>query len=151
MMQVILLEKIRKLGNLGDTVAVKAGYARNYLIPQSKAVFATPENVKHFETRRAELEKKAQQDLSKAEKRAAQLNEISLVIAALSSDEGRLYGSVGVSEIKAALLEKSIEVSKREIVLEGPIHTIGDYSVEIYVHSDVVATIQLQVIPEKKN
>lgn len=151
-MEIILLEKIGKLGNLGDKVAVKAGYARNYLIPQSKAVLATKKNTEYFEQRRADLEKQAQQNLSQAEQRAAKLSDISLVVSALSSDEGRLYGSVGVSEIKQAFAEKSIEVNKREIVLsEGPIHSVGDYTIEIHLHSDVVATVQLQVVPVKKN
>ncbi|WED44411.1 50S ribosomal protein L9 [Legionella cardiaca] len=149
-MEVILLEKIRNLGNLGDKVNVKAGYGRNYLIPQSKAVFATEENVKRFEERRADLEKKAQQSLANAEQRAAKLNDVTIVISAMASDEGKLYGSVGPNEVKDALKAKSIEVSKREIVMpEGPIHSIGDYVVEIHVHSDVIANLQIQIVPAK--
>ncbi|CEK10592.1 50S ribosomal protein L9 [Legionella hackeliae] len=149
-MEVILLEKIRNLGNLGDKVNVKAGYGRNYLIPQNKAVFATESNIERFEQRRAELEKKAQQSLASAEQRAAKLNDITVVISAMASDEGKLYGSVGPNEIKDALKEKSIEVSKREIVMpEGPIHSIGDYVVEIHVHSDVIANLQVQIAPSK--
>lgn len=151
-MEVILLEKIGRLGNLGDKVSVKAGYARNYLIPQAKAVMATDTNLKYFEERRADLEKKAQKDLSTAEQRAAKLNDITLVIQALASDEGRLYGSVGLSEIKAAFAEKDQEVSKREIVLvQGAIHSVGDYTIEVHLHSDVIATVQLQIVPAKKN
>lgn len=149
-MEVILLEKVRNLGNLGDKVHVKSGYGRNYLIPQNKAVFATGQNIDLFEKRRAELEKKAQQSLANAEQRAAKLNDITLVISAMASDEGKLYGSVGVNEIKDALIEKQIEVSKREIVMpEGPLHSIGNYVVEVHVHSDVIANLQVEIIPAK--
>jgi len=149
-MQVILLEKIRNLGSLGDTVNVKPGYGRNFLIPQGKAVFATGKNIESFEKRRAELEKKAAQSLAQAEQRAAKLNDITLVIAAQASDEGKLYGSVGVNEIRDALLAKSHDVCKREIVMpDGVFHSVGQYPVEIQVHSDVVATIQVEVVAAK--
>lgn len=149
-MEVILLEKVRNLGNLGDKVHVKSGYGRNYLIPQNKAVFATEQNIELFEKRRAELEKKAQQALANAEQRAAKLNDTTIVISAMASDEGKLYGSVGVNEIKDALIEKQIEISKREIVMpEGPLHSIGNYVVEVHVHSDVVASLQVEIILAK--
>lgn len=149
-MEVILLEKVRNLGNLGDKVHVKSGYGRNFLIPQNKAVFATAQSIELFEKRRADLEKKAQQSLATAEQRAAKLNDITLVISAMASDEGKLYGSVGVNEIKDALIEKSIEISKREIVMpEGPLHSIGNYTVEIHVHSDVIANLQVEIVPSK--
>ncbi|HEA4185142.1 TPA: 50S ribosomal protein L9 [Legionella pneumophila] len=149
-MEVILLDKVRNLGNLGDKVHVKSGYGRNYLIPQNKAVFATEQNIELFEKRRAELEKKAQQALANAEQRAAKLNDTTIVISAMASDEGKLYGSVGVNEIKDALIEKQIEISKREIVMpEGPLHSIGNYVVEVHVHSDVVANLQVEIIPAK--
>jgi large subunit ribosomal protein L9 len=149
-MEVILLEKIRNLGNLGDKVDVKAGYGRNFLIPQSKAVFATEENIKRFEQRRAELEKNAQQSLATAEQRAAKLNDTTVIIAAMASDEGKLYGSITANEIKDAVNAKSIEVSKREIVMpEGPIHSVGDFIVEIHVHSDVIAKLQVQIVSAK--
>ncbi len=149
-MQVILLEKVRNLGSLGDKVDVKSGYGRNYLIPQNKAVFATEDNIARFEQRRAELEKKEQQSLAAAEQRAAKINDTSITISAMASDEGKLYGSITANEIKDALNEKSIEVSKREIVMpEGPLHSIGDYTVEIHVHSDVIAVLQVQIISAK--
>ncbi|MDX1838208.1 50S ribosomal protein L9 [Legionella taurinensis] len=149
-MQVILLENVRNLGKLGDKVNVANGFGRNFLIPQSKAVFATAENIKLFEERRAELEKKAQQAQAVAEQRAAKLNDITLVISAMASDEGKLYGSVGVNEIRDALVERSIEVSRREIVMpEGPIHSVGDFTVEVHVHSDVIAMLQIQVVASK--
>ncbi len=146
-MEVILLEKVRNLGGLGDKVQVKSGYGRNFLIPQNKAVFATPKSIELFEQRRAELEKKAQQSLATAEQRAAKLNDTTLVIKAMASEEGKLYGSVGVNEIKDALVERAIEISKREIVMpEGPLHSVGNYSVEIHVHSDVIANLQIEIV-----
>jgi large subunit ribosomal protein L9 len=149
-MEVILLEKVRNLGNLGDKVNVKSGYGRNFLIPQNKAVFATAKSIEQFEQRRADLEKKAQQSLATAEQRAAKLNDITLVISAMASDEGKLYGSVGVNEIRDALVEKSVEISKREIVMpEGPLHSIGNYAVEVHVHSDVIANLQIEIVPSK--
>lgn len=149
-MEVILLEKVRNLGNLGDKVNVKSGYGRNFLIPQNKAVFATTKSIEQFEQRRAELEKKAQQSLASAEQRAAKLNDTTLVISAMASDEGKLYGSVGVNEIRDALVARDIEISKREIVMpEGPLHSVGNYTVEIHVHSDVIASLQLEIIPAK--
>ena len=149
-MQVILLEKVKNLDSLGDKVKVKPGHGRNFLIPQNKAVFATEKNIEAFEKRRSELEKKAAQELAKAEQRAAKLNDVTIVIAAQASDEGKLYGSVGVTEIRDALLAKSHEVCKREIMMpDGVFHSIGQYSVEIHVHSDVVATIQVEVVSAK--
>jgi large subunit ribosomal protein L9 len=147
-MEVILLEKVRNLGNVGDKVAVTAGYGRNFLIPQKKAVAATEKNIERFEQDRAEHEKKARQALATAEQRAAKLNDMTLVVKAMVSDEGKLYGSVAINEIKEALQAREVEVSKREIVMpEGPIHSIGDYVIEIHLHSDVIANLQVQVVP----
>jgi large subunit ribosomal protein L9 len=147
-MEVILLEKVRNLGNVGDKVAVSPGYGRNFLIPQKKAVPATEQNIQRFEQDRALHEKKAQQVLAIAEQRAAKLNDITLVVKAMVSDEGKLYGSVAANEIKEALQARSVEISKREIVMpEGPIHSVGDYIVEIHLHSDVIANLQVQVVP----
>ena len=149
-MQVILLEKIRNLGALGDTVKVKPGYGRNFLIPQKKAVFATAENVKTFESKRAELEKNAAQIYAKAEQRAAKLQDITLVITAQASDEGKLYGSIGVNELKEAFAAKSLDVSKREIMMpDGAFQSIGQFSVDIQVHSDLVVAVQVEIVPGK--
>ena len=149
-MEVILLEHVRNLGHLGDKVSIKAGYGRNYLIPQNKAVFATPKNIELFEQRRAELEKKAQELLANAQQRAAKFNDMTLVISAIASEEGKLYGSVGTAEIEQGLIARDVEIAKREIVmLEGPIHALGDYVVQIHVHSDVVANLQVQIVPSK--
>jgi large subunit ribosomal protein L9 len=150
-MQVILLEKIRNLGNLGELVNVKPGFARNYLIPQSKAIFATKSNIEIFNSKRADLEQKEKDVLAHAQKRAEKLNGFKVVIEAQSSDEGKLYGSVGVHEIEDALKAAGLEVSKREIVMsEGAIHAIGEYEVETFVHSDVSAKIIVAVVPSKK-
>lgn len=147
-MHVILLEKIRNLGALGDQVKVKPGYGRNYLIPQNKAVFATEKNIAMFESRRAELEKKAELEFAKAQDRAAKLQGLILVVASQASDEGKLYGSVGVNEIKDALEAKSIKISKREIIMpDGVFHSIGLYNVDILLHSDLVVSIQIEVVP----
>lgn len=146
-MEVILLEKMRNLGSLGDVVNVKPGFGRNYLIPQGLAVYATAKSKEEFEKRRAELEKKAQQSLAQAQQRAAHLSDVTVVIAAMASDEGKLYGSVGLHEIKDALDAKSLDVSKREIVLpEGPFHSVGQYTVELHLHSDVIANLQVEIV-----
>ena len=146
-MQVILLEKVKNLGNLGDKVNVKPGYGRNFLIPQSKAVFATEKNVEIFEERRSELEKKALQMFASAEQRAAKLNDVTVVIKAQASDEGKLYGSVGPNEIRDALMAKSIEISKREIVMpDGPLHSVGQFTVDLHVHSDVIAHLCVEIV-----
>lgn len=150
-MQVILLDRIKKLGNLGDIVDVKAGYGRNYLIPEKKAVFATEENRVIFEKKRAEFEKKAQQEFAKAEQRAAQLNDITLVIEAQATDEGKLYGSIGISEIIQALAGRSIQVNKREVVLsDGPLQSLGQHTVVIQLHSEVAANLQIDIVMSKK-
>lgn len=149
-MEVILLENIRNLGRLGDKVTIKPGYARNFLIPQNKAVYATTKNIKAFEERRAELEKKAKAGLAKAEQRAAKINDTTVVIAALASEEGKLYGSISITDICNAMEERGLEVEKHEIVMtEGPIHAVGEYVIEIHVHSEVVAQLQVQVVPSK--
>lgn len=149
-MQVILLEKIRNLGELGEEVHVKAGYGRNFLIPQNKAVFATEQNREVFEQRRSELVKKAEQAFAKAEQRAAKINDITLNIEAQATEEGKLYGSIGVAEIANALGERSVEVDKKEVVLsEGPLHEIGEYVVDIQLHSEVIAKLQVVVAAAK--
>lgn len=149
-MQVILLENIRKLGRLGDKVNVKPGFGRNYLIPQKKAVFATEKNLKQFEERRAEFEKNAQQALAAAQQLAARLNDITLTIPALASEEGKLYGSVGVHEIRDALKLRDIEIGKNEILMpNGSIHSVGQYDIEIQLHSEVNATLKLEIVSSK--
>jgi large subunit ribosomal protein L9 len=148
-MDIILLEKIRNLGNLGDQVAVKGGYARNFLIPSGKAVVANEANKAEFESRRAELEA-TQKDLQgKAESRRAQLENIKLEIKSRASEEGKLFGSVGINEIADAIKEKGVEVSRSEVQMpDGPMKELGEFKVLIVLHSEVSVTIEVNVIPE---
>lgn len=149
-MQVILLEKVGRLGNLGDQVNVKAGFGRNYLIPYGKAVPATPENVERFEQRRAELEKAAAEKLASAQARAAKLTELAEVtIPANASEEGRLFGSIGTREVADALTAAGVEIEKREVSMpNGAIRVIGDTTLEIQFHGDVTAEVVVHVVPE---
>ncbi len=149
--KVILLEKISGLGDLGDMVEVRPGYARNFLIPQGKAVPATPEHVARFEERRAELERKAQEALARAEARKAEIEQIGeITIAQRAGPEGRLYGSVGPAAIVEALAEKGVEVKRSEIRLpEGrPIRQLGEHEVVIHLHPDVDARLRVVVEAE---
>ena len=148
-MQVILLEKIANLGKLGDLVNVKPGYARNYLVPQGLATVATEENIKVFEERRAELEKASADKLQAAQARAKELSGQGVEIASKASDEGRLFGSVGLVEISEAFTAKGMEVSKSEIQLpEGPFKAIGSYEVLVIVHPEVNFTVNVDVVAE---
>ncbi len=148
-MDVILLEKVGKLGGIGDQVAVKAGFGRNFLLPQGKAIPATPENVKEFEARRAELEAAAAEKLSGAEARAAKLADISVTIAANAGDEGKLFGSVGTRDIAEAITKAGVEVSKAEVKLpQGAIRETGEYEIDVQVHAEVTQTIKLSVVAE---
>ncbi len=145
-MQVILLEKIRNLGDLGDTVKVKSGFGRNFLIPHGKAVFASKENETVFEGRREELEKKAKEKLDIAEVRAAKLRALSLKIVALAGDEGKLYGSVGVNELAKLIEELGVEVSRKELIMSlGPIHYVGEHIVDVQLHTDVTVSLTVSV------
>ena len=145
-MQVILLEKDRNLGNLGDTVSVKSGYGRNFLIPFGKAVPANKDNIEKFEARRAELEAKAAALLHEAESRAEQLKDFVLKLELMASDEGKLYGSVGTQEIAEATVAAGKQLAKSEVLMpNGAIHHIGEYDVEIQLHTDVVATIKVAI------
>ena len=147
-MDVILLERVRNLGNLGDEVSVKNGYGRNFLIPQGKAVRATAANREVFESRRAELEAQAAAQLKAAQDRAAGLAELAVTIAARASDEGKLFGSVGSREIADAVTEAGQEVSKDEVLLPvGPLRSIGEFTVDFQLHSDVTASVTVNVIP----
>lgn len=148
-MEVILLEKITNLGDLGDKVSVKPGYGRNYLIPTGLAVAATKTNIEAFEARRAELEKQAAEKLAAAQARQAQLAELHITIARKAGDEGKLFGSVGTSDIAEAITAAGVEVDRQEVRLpEGTLRVAGDYEVEIHLHSDVDATIKLSIVPE---
>jgi large subunit ribosomal protein L9 len=148
-MNVILLERIGNLGDLGEEVVVKPGFARNFLIPQGKAVRATDSNRAEFEQRRAELEKQAAEVLAEGEKRAAQLEGMTITIVVKAGEEGKLYGSVGTQDIADAIAAKGVEVEKSEVKLpEGTIRELGEYEIDIQPHSDVLVTIQLSVVAE---
>ena len=148
-MNVILLERIGKLGTLGDEVSVKNGYARNYLIPTGRAVRVTRDNRAAFEARRAELEAAAGEKLAAAQTRAAALEDVSVTLMVRASEEGRLFGSVGTVEISRALTDQGSEVSKAEVSLpEGAIRQVGEYEVEIQLHPGVSATVSINVVAE---
>ena len=148
-MQVILLEKIINLGNLGDLVTVKPGYARNYLVPKGLATPATEENIKQFEGRRLELEKASADKLQAAKARASELEGQSVEIISRASDEGKLFGSVGLVEISEAFIAKGLELNKSEIQLpEGPIKEIGTHEVLCSIHSEVNFSITVEVVAE---
>lgn len=145
-MELILLEKIKRLGDLGETVKVKPGYGRNYLLPRGMALPATEANRKVFEERKAELMKKAQDSISAAKMRAGKIDGLSLTVPMLVSEEGKLYGSVGVSEIVRKAAEVGVEIDRHEVELpEGPIHAVGSFEVVVRVHSDVEARLTVVV------
>lgn len=149
-MEVILLEKIGKLGDLGDKVTVKPGYGRNFLIPQGKAVPATRDNIEKFEARRADLETAASETLAAAEVRAGQLQEVGVItIAANAGEEGKLFGSVGTRDIADAVSAAGVELNKSEVRLpEGALRELGEYQVEVHLHSDVDVAVELHVVAE---
>jgi large subunit ribosomal protein L9 len=149
-MEVILLDKIAKLGGLGDKVTVKSGYARNFLLPKGKAVFASKANVEHFEARRADLEKNLAEQLTAAQARAAKLTELAEVtIASKAGEEGKLFGSIGTRDIADAISEAGVEVVKAVVRLPlGSIRETGEFDIVIHVHNDVDATIKVVVIAE---
>ena len=146
-MQIILLEKVANLGDLGDQVNVKAGYGRNYLIPQKKAVSATKANIEKFEARRAELEKAAAEAVAAAQTRADKVAEIETVtIARNASEEGKLFGSVGPADIAEALTEAGADIEKREVIMpEGALHTIGEFEVSVRTHTDVTQALKVVI------
>jgi large subunit ribosomal protein L9 len=151
-MEIILLEKVHKLGLLGDRVNVKPGFGRNYLIPSGKAVSATADNIAKFDARRAELEKQQQEAAATATARAEKLNEVNVSIARKAGEEGKLFGSVGTVDIAAAVTEAGVELSKHEIRLpEGPIRSLGELELVVQLHADVTATIKVNVVAEEED
>lgn len=151
-MEIILLEKVHKLGALGDRVNVKAGFGRNYLIPSGKAVSATTDNIAKFETRRAELEKQQQDASAAAATRAEKLNEVNVSIARKAGEEGKLFGSVGTADIAEAVTAAGVELTKQEIRLpEGPIRSLGELELTVQLHADVTAVIKVNVVAEEED
>jgi len=149
-MEVILLEKIGKLGNIGDRANVKAGFGRNYLIPQGKAVFATDKNIAEFELRRAGLEAQSAEKLTEAQARADKLKAVgSITISAIAGDEGKLFGSVGARELEEAIAAAGSDVSKNEISLpEGPLRQVGEFNIDVHLHTDITETITVVIEAE---
>jgi large subunit ribosomal protein L9 len=150
-MEVILFEKIDRLGGIGDLVNVKAGFARNFLLPQGKAKVATEANKAEIESRRAEFEKLAAETLAAAEKRREQVEALSISITAKSGTEGKLFGSIGNIDIAGAITEAGVEVEKREVRLpEGPIRQAGEYEITLHLHTDVDAVAKITIIAEEE-
>jgi large subunit ribosomal protein L9 len=146
-MDVILLEKVENLGNIGDQVNVKSGYGRNFLVPKGKATIATPENIAIFEARRAELEAKQAEELSAAQARADKLEGLQLSITAKSGPEGKLFGSLGTIDIAEATTAQGAEIERSEVRLpDGPLRAVGDYDIEIHLHTDLNVTIRVSVV-----
>ena len=149
-MNVILLDKVANLGSLGDNVNVKAGFARNFLFPQGKAVPATKANLEMFEARRAELEAKVAEELAAAQARAEKLNALEAVtIASKAGDEGKLFGSIGTRDIALAITEAGVEVAKAEVKMpEGAIRETGEFELAVQLHAEVMANVNVVVIAE---
>jgi large subunit ribosomal protein L9 len=149
-MEVILLQKVANLGNIGDRVKVKSGFGRNYLLPHGKATVATPDNVARFEARRAELEKAAHEHLSSAEERAGALREFKLVIPAKAGTEGKLFGSIGTADIAEAITKAGIRVERSEVRLpNGALRTVGDHTVALHLHADIDVPLAVTIVAEE--
>jgi large subunit ribosomal protein L9 len=148
-MNVILLERLGNLGDIGDEVAVKNGYARNFLLPKGKAVRSTSDNRALFEDRRSDLEAVANEQLVVAQERAAKLEGLALTIVVKAGEEGKLYGSVGTQDIADKVTAEAIEIAKSEVRLpEGVIRSIGEFQIDLQLHTDVTVVVALAVIPE---
>ena len=149
-MEVILLQKVANLGNIGDKVKVKPGYGRNYLLPQGKAAVATAANLKRFEERRAELEKLAADEMASARLRAGQLENFRLSLAAKAGGEGKLFGSIGTADIAEAMTQAGFPLERAEIHLPaGPLKQIGDFEIPVSLHTEVNFNIHVSVVAEK--
>lgn len=149
-MQVILLEKIDNLGNLGDMVKVRPGYGRNFLVPSGKAVYATAENRAKFEAHRAELEQAAATVLAAAKERQEALNGMTVTIACKVGEEGKLFGSVGTTDISEAVTNVGVKISKQEVRLpDGPIRQTGDYTIDLHLHPEVNTQVQVVIVAEE--
>jgi large subunit ribosomal protein L9 len=149
-MEVILLQKVANLGNIGDRVKVKSGFGRNFLLPHGKATLATPDNVARFEARRSELEKTAHEHLSSAEQRAVTLKEFKLVIPAKAGTEGKLFGSIGTSDIAEAATRAGMPIQRSEVRLpNGALRMVGDHSVTLHLHADIDVPLAVTIVAEE--
>jgi large subunit ribosomal protein L9 len=149
-MDVILLQKVANLGNIGDRVKVRSGYGRNYLLPHGKATLATPDNVARFEARRDELEKLAREHLSSAEERAAAMKDFKLTITAKAGTEGKLFGSIGTSDIAEAATKAGFKVERSEVRMPtGPLRMVGEHSVGLHLHADIDVPLTVSIVAEE--
>jgi large subunit ribosomal protein L9 len=149
-MDVILLQKVANLGNIGDRVKVKSGFGRNYLLPEGKATLATPTNVAKFEERRAELEKVAREQLTSANDRSEALKEFKLTVRAKAGTEGKLFGSIGTADISEALNRENFKILRSEVRLpNGPLRTVGEHVVSLHLHADVDVPLPVIIIAEE--
>lgn len=149
-MEVILLQKVASLGNIGDRVKVKSGYGRNHLLPSGKATLATPEHVAAFEARRAEFEAREAGDLASAQARAAQMEGFALTLTAKAGNEGKLFGSIGTTDIAEACIAAGHQVERSEVRLHGgPIRLVGEHKVTLHLHADVDVDLALTIVAEE--
>jgi large subunit ribosomal protein L9 len=149
-MEVILLQKVANLGNIGDRVKVRSGFGRNFLLPQGKATLATPENIARFEARRTELERLAREHLSSASERAEAMKDFKLTIHAKAGTEGKLFGSIGTSDIAEAATRAGFNVERSEVRLpHGPLRMVGEHSVNLHLHDDVDVPVQVTIVAEE--
>ncbi len=150
-MDVILLQKVANLGNIGDRVKVKSGYGRNYLLPTARATLATPDNIKKFEARRAELERAAHEHLASAQTRAAAFKDFRLTITAKAGTEGKLFGSVGTTDIAEACSAQGQPLERSEVRLPGgPLRTVGEHTVALHLHTDVDVSLTVNIVADEK-
>jgi len=149
-MEIILMQKVANLGNIGDRVKVKAGYGRNFLLPQGKATLATAANIAKFEARRAEFEKAAKEELSNAQARAAKLDGIKLQLTAKAGGEGKLFGSIGTTDVAEALRKAGHTVERSQVRMpNGPIRQAGEHVVQLHLHTDVNVDLPLIIVGEE--
>jgi len=149
-MEVILLQKVANLGNIGDRVKVRSGFGRNFLLPQGKATLATPDNIARFEARRAELERQAREHLSSASERAEAMKDFKLTVHAKAGTEGKLFGSIGTSDIAEAATRAGFNVERSEVRLpHGPLRMVGEHTVNLHLHADVDVPVQVTIVAEE--
>jgi large subunit ribosomal protein L9 len=149
-MEVILLQKIANLGNIGDRVKVRSGFGRNFLLPQGKATLATPENIARFEARREELERTAREHLTSAGERAAAMKDFALTVHAKAGTEGKLFGSIGTSDIAEACTRAGFKIERSEVRLpNGPLRLLGEHTVNLHLHADVDVPLHVTIVAEE--
>jgi large subunit ribosomal protein L9 len=149
-MDVILLQKVANLGNIGDRVKVRSGYGRNFLLPQGKATLATADNVARFEARRTELERLAREHLTSAEERAGAMKDFRLTIHAKAGTEGKLFGSIGTSDIAEAATREGFKVERSEVRMPtGPLRTVGEHRIHLHLHADVDVPLHIVIVAEE--